>query len=155
MKTAKPNNDFEESILKNIEEYGYQVNVINDPDYVDPLFVYSVGLWKTYAHAEIIIIGLHHTPARKIIQVIADGLKLGGDHLKDEDIREDLLPGFECIVFAASPDLFKEYLLSAVWLYEGTEFPVFQIVFQDENNLWPWDEGASEEFTGNQPLLIK
>jgi len=84
---------------------------------------------------------------------MAAHLKEGGAQCETYEIYEEFIEGYECTFIPVKPNEFKEYLLSSVWLYEGDDFPVLQLVFQDENHLWPWDEETSDRFVLNQPLL--
>ena len=153
MKLAEPNNDFEEKILKNVKKHGYQLNGIVGSEGGEPPFMYSVGFWVTFGHPEIIIVGLHSDTAIRIFGMINEHLKEGGQHFEQDEIYAEFIEGYECGFINVIPDKIKEYLLSSCWLYGENSFPALQLVFQDENHLWPWDDEASDQFVWNQPLL--
>ena len=54
----------------NIEKFGLQVIMVNATDY-SPSFAYSIGLYKTYNHPEIICFGLPNDLGHGIINDIA------------------------------------------------------------------------------------
>ena len=154
MDLAAPSNEFENKIISNLAIYGYQLNNINrDKETNEPPFSYSVGFWKSYGHPEVLIIGLHATTVASVIDKLAVHLKNGGAHYKPGNIHAELIDGFDTLFLPVDAKVFEDYLLSTVWLYKGTDFPVLQLVFQDENNSWPWDERASENFKANQTIV--
>jgi len=60
----------------NIEEYGLQVMGISATDYL-PSFSYSVGLYESYQHPEIICFGLPTDLAHLIINDVANLIRNG------------------------------------------------------------------------------
>lgn len=60
-----------------------------------PGFVYSVGLYKTFKHPEIIIIGLNPDNAHILINNIGHDLKAGKKY-ESEKYYEDILDNFKC-----------------------------------------------------------
>ena len=154
MELAKPSNDFEHKLIANIEQYGYQVNSVKaDKESLEPQFSYTIGFWASYGHPEILICGLHFDVAREIFHSINTGLSSGGVHFKAGDKNIEFIENYECVFLSVLPENYKDYVLSAKWLYSGESFPVLQLVFQDENHDWPWQDGASFMIKRNQPVL--
>jgi len=63
METENTMDDAQErkEILKNIEEYGCHLILIEGDNYC-PAFVYSIGLYQKFGHPEIICFGLRTFP---------------------------------------------------------------------------------------------
>src|SRR5688572_15738807 len=60
----------------NIEKFGLQVIMVNSTSY-SPSFAYSIGLWETYKHPEIICFGLTSDLGHAIINDVAEMIKQG------------------------------------------------------------------------------
>ena len=153
MKLSKPTNDFEEGILKNIKKHGFQYNIISDPDKKEPMFAYTIGFWATYNHPEIIVFGLHSSVVKAIFATMSEHLTKHEKHYELDKSYLEFIEGFECTFKPVPREKSIEYLLSSKWLYGKAEFPVMQLVFQDEDHQYPWDVNASERFRRNQPIL--
>jgi hypothetical protein len=66
----------DEKLLNDIEKYGWHVVKVMEDDR-GPRFAYSVGLYKTYNHPKIIIIGLKLDLAHVLINNIGEDIKNG------------------------------------------------------------------------------
>jgi hypothetical protein len=52
--------------------------------------------------------------------------------------------------------VYPEYLGTAIWFYRKLgPFPCLQIIWQDVNRRFPWEEGCIPEVKADQPLLKK
>jgi len=60
----------------NIEKFGLQVIMVNSTGY-SPSFAYSIGLWETCKHPEIICFGLRNDLGHAIINDVAEIIKQG------------------------------------------------------------------------------
>jgi hypothetical protein len=60
----------------NIEKFGLQVIMVSSTSY-SPSFAYSIGLWETYKHPEIICFGLPNNLGHTIINDVAEIVKQG------------------------------------------------------------------------------
>jgi len=52
--------EYEQDIVDNVEEHGWQATYVFDPDGDEPTFAYSIGFPKTLNCPDFIIIGLDH-----------------------------------------------------------------------------------------------
>ncbi len=143
------NNAVEENIRQIVETRGWHVALFEATDY-QPSFGYTIGLWKNYRHPELICFGLSSEALHSI-------LNIGGELVK---ANSALKPNTESDVFFNSPasilqvhpENIPDYLGYAIWFNKG-DFPVLQIVWQDKDGAFPWQEGFSEELLHYQPLL--
>ncbi len=135
----------------NIEKYGLQVIMVGSTDYF-PSFAYSIGLFKTYKHPEIICFGLPDNLGHIIINDVADLIKNGESiwTFKNydnvfKDSRAEFLPVDERNI--------EDYFGGAISFYDTTNFPALQLVWTDRNDKFPWEDNFEEKFLYDQPLL--
>ena len=134
-----------------IKEHGCSVVMIEGTDYL-PSFGYSVGLWETYKHPEIICFGLPHKTLHPIINTVADLIKNGQAFTANVQYQN---------IFANSVAEFLEvdnrnigdYFEVAIQYYHSKTFPVLQLIWPDRNNKFPWEIDFEEIFKFKQPLL--
>ncbi len=139
-------------MLENIEKHGLQVNyVLADED--GPAFAYSVGLWHSYKHAEILIFGLEYDTALAIINDIAQWLKDGNPAIETDQPNSNFLEGYDCFFCEVPKSKYEEYVLSCQWLYQGNSFPLFQLIWPSEDGSLPWNETATPSFREMQPVI--
>ena len=108
----------------NIEKAGLQVIMVQPTGY-SPSFAYSIGLYKTYKHPEIICFGLPDDLGHTII---AEFLEVDKKNMSD-------------------------YFGTAINYYDTENFPAFQLVWTDRNDKFPWEDNFEEKFLFEQPLL--
>jgi hypothetical protein len=58
----------------NVQKFGLQVIIVSSTRYL-PAFAYSIGLWETYGHPEIICFGLPNDLGHEIINDVAEIIK--------------------------------------------------------------------------------
>lgn len=147
----------EEKLISDIKEFGWHVLLIADsvdtPDEErKPSFAYSVGLYQTFKHPEIIVFGLDLELMHHMINGIGDEIK-NGHYFRDGQAYANILEGFDCHFIEIAKSQYSEYLLYAMWLYEGDDFPVLQCVWPTTSGQFPWDKGYPEDLVEWQPLL--
>ena len=135
-----------------IATYGWIVMKVAANSAPDPDFAYSIGLFQTYEHPEIILVGLDAETAHTIINdvgaAVRDGKRYAAGTTSDE-----FLEGYE-VTFRAVPDhQYGAYLGWGRRYYAGRAVPALQLVFPDRSGRWPWDDHASPEFRAAQPIL--
>lgn len=64
--------DVEQNIKNNIKQY--DTILIPDDGYL-PAMGYTVGLYETYKHPEIFIVGMDHQVIKQLIDTVADKIK--------------------------------------------------------------------------------
>ncbi|SRR5579871_4082698 len=146
----------DETTFRHIREHG--CSVISIPwDEEGPGYVFSVGLFANYSHPELILFGQRANNARAIINEVRDRVAVG-QKFADGDISDDILMDDYKVCFWNVPlKAYPEYLGTAIWFYKNCRhvFPCLQIVWQDRNRRFPWEEGCIPEVKADQPLLKK
>ncbi len=136
MKKAKDR--IEEKILSSIKNHGaYIAHVLGDEEHVR--FSYTIGLYESYLHPEIIIIGLKHELSQILLSNMAYEIK-EGKTFTTEEYHKGILDNFLCYFGDVPKSKYKEYVGLAIWFYEGYKFPLVQCVPPTVKGKFPWDK---------------
>lgn len=142
--------DSERSVLDDISEYGWHcVGILPSKDTVQ--YAFTVGLYHTYGHPELIIFGLKPEIAHEILANAVAGLP--GRHLDLSKPTDELLERYSCCFAEVPKARYYEYVGFARWYYKGNDFPLYQIVWPSRDGHFPWHPEASEVFKSAQPLI--
>ena len=145
--------EFDRKILENIQQHGCSVIHIAEEDELPP-FAYSVGIEKTSSAPEAIVIGHKQTIAHFIINEYNLRIQKG-EVFEIGQRYSDFIEGFEVQIEAVDQSFYDEYFGYNLWLYQGPEFRVIQIVYPNTSGIWPWQSEANNWFKERQPILIK
>jgi hypothetical protein len=145
--------DYDRAVLDDIRRIGWSVIQINpdSPDDPGPLYSFSVGLFHTHDHPEIILLGLKHAVAGQIINDIG-GLVLLGQRF-ESGRAYDGLASVPLMFVEVDPAHYRQYVGYALWLYGGPRFPMLQCVWPLKSGHFPWDEGYDRRGATIQPFL--
>ena len=143
--------DLEKIILTNINEFGWHaVNVIEND--AQPPWSYTIGLYDTWSHPELIIVGRSRATAHHMLNSIATELEY--DRRPDLGTPIDtILPGIPCHFIEVHPRYYPDYVGFARWYYRKRNFPMTQIVWPNTDGQYPWEEDAPASFKEWQPIL--
>jgi hypothetical protein len=141
----------ERIVLNNIAEFGWHaVNVIEDDGH--PPWSFTIGLYETWQHPELIVIGRSRATAHKMLESIATQIDEGcAPDLRDPDSY--LLLGIPCHFLEVNLRYYSDYVGFALWYYRKRRFPLYQIIWPGNEGLYPWDERAAKAFKEWQPVL--
>ena len=134
-----------------IEKYGLTVIILEATEYL-PAFAYSIGLWKTFKHPEIICFGLTTKNLHALINDVAELVKQG-QIITTSKKYDDFFDNSDTQFVDVDPSYFSHYFGTAINYYDSDQFPALQFVWTDRNNKFPWDTDFEEEFKYRQPLL--
>jgi hypothetical protein len=143
--------DLNKIVLANINEYGWHcVNVIEDDGH--PPWSYTIGLFETWQHPELIIIGRSRVTSHEILKTIADDIESRSPpNLTDPDGYPWM--GMKCHFLRVDTRYYSDYVGFALWFYRKRQFPLYQIGWPNRDGGYPWDENAPTSFKEWQPLL--
>jgi hypothetical protein len=140
--------DEDERTIGHIEEYGCSVvSVMKTTHGLG--WSYTIGIYDTSGHPEIITVGLSNETAHFVLNEAARLLRAGVDLTKGRHC--DLIGKVECEFRPVDPKWVKHLMNWAIWYYDGTEFPVLQAVYPDRENRFPEEEEFDKTF--EQPLM--
>jgi hypothetical protein len=141
----------EEKCVADIQHYGLHIlKVAGDDDW--PEFTYSVGLFHSFEHPEVIVLGLPGDVAHSLVNGLADEVRSGHRFIASEE-TENVLEGYPCTFRAVPPHHVGAHFGWASWFYDGEPFPALQLVYPDRARRWPWDPDISPGFLAQQPVL--
>lgn len=141
----------EERCVADVEQYGLHVIKVGEED-DSPTFAYTVGLHHTFGHPEVIMVGLGLDMMHHVLNDLADSLREGRRY-SPGDVSDEFLEGYP-VTFRTVPERqYDAYLGWANWFNDDRAYPAMQMIYPDRERRWPWDEGTSEGFRQNQPVL--
>ena len=103
-------------------------------------FSYTVGLFETFGHPEVVISGLGNDVALAILNDIGNDVATGLQR-EPEVLYDDVLEGYPCVFKPVPSTAYKDYFGRALAFYDGTDFPVLQCVWPDALKRFPSDFG--------------
>jgi hypothetical protein len=135
----------------NIGKFGLQVILVSSTRY-SPSFAYSIGLWETYKHPEIICFDLPNDMGHAIINDVAEMVKHGVRIQISEDY-DDIFKDSRATFLQVDKRNIGDYFGVALEHYKGEQFEAVQLIWTDRNNKFPWEGNFEEQFLHTQPLL--
>jgi hypothetical protein len=151
MYTRTGSDDLERKVLSDVEDRGWHCLHITEEG-GQPPFSFSIGFYKTWKFPELIAVGLSSEVTQAAFNLIAETLTAG----RKIDLRstnEDLFEGYPCAFIEVQKSHFREYVGTAIWYYESTSFPLYQIIWPSKDGMYPWNPSASTHFKAWQPVL--
>lgn len=152
MKTKQSYHSSEDKkLFEDIEKYGLHILFVSSSNYL-PSFGYTVGLYKTYNHPEIICFGISERATQAVMNNISDLLK-SGKKVRLNKTYYDFFHNVQAQFIEVDMSYIQNYFGYDIWLYETINFPAIQLVWADRQNNFPWDKNYDTEFKYRQPLL--
>jgi hypothetical protein len=118
----------------------------------NPGFAYTVGLGTSFAHPEVIVLGLDPSVMHEMLNAIGELVSQGSAFHTGES-SPDVLAGYEVQFVEVSPAAFDSYLGRAVEYYDGGQFSSLQCIWPDKEGRYPWTAGVSDWVRWSQPAL--
>jgi Domain of unknown function (DUF4262) len=140
---------FNEEEITNIEKFGCQVLSVALSEASPPGFSYTIGVYDTCGHPELIVVALPFQTAHALLNEAAGRLRRGIDLTQGRHV--EMVGEVDCEFRPVAPKWAKHLMLGANWFYRGTGYPVLQAVYPDLENRFPEDPDFDGRFI--QPLL--
>jgi hypothetical protein len=144
-------NASEQKVLADVEKFGWHVILVPD-DASGPGFAFTIGLFRTYRHPEVIVFGLPQALAHQLLNVIGNDVK-SGTRVGAGDRSDKYLENASCAFLDFPLRGYEQFLGYARWFYEGDEFPALQCVWPDVAGHFPWEDAAADATRTRQPIL--
>lgn len=139
------------TLLETLEQRGWYVIKVGATE-TEPAFAYSLGLYEHFRHPEIILFGLDLETMHRLINAAGEQIRQG--QIYEEGRRyADLVKDYSCEFRIVNPRHYKGLVTYALWYYQGSPFPVLQLVWPDRDGLFPWNEGFDAKLGQKQPVL--
>ncbi|CAG2082493.1 DUF4262 domain-containing protein [Xanthomonas euroxanthea] len=141
----------ERQLLDDVAEYGWHcIHIMEEGEQVG--YSFTVGLYQTFGHPELIIFGLSSRVSHQILSIVADAARAGTPlHLSHP--TDALINHYSCCFAEVPLSEYYEHVGFARWYYQGDDFPLYQIVWPSKSGLFPWHPRASAEFRAAQPVF--
>lgn len=133
-----------------VEQYGWAVIRV-DAEAETPDYAYSLGLFKTFRHPEVIIFGLDMDVLHELVNVIGKQVA-AGQRFEAPSLSPDVLEDYECAFRTVAPGAVHRYMGAAVRYYDG-DFPAVHCLWPDRQGRFPWNPDASADYRRLQPML--
>jgi hypothetical protein len=143
----------EKKLVDDVEKFGCHIIHVRSDDHL-PGWSYTVGLYEMLGQAEVIVVGLKTDTAQSLLNQTAKRMKSG---LRiEEGLRQrELLADVECEFRKVEHRLLRRVVGYASWFYGGDEFPVYQCIYPDLENRFPWQDGFDASWRNRQALLFR
>ena|SRR2546423_1917175 len=145
--------DHDRKLLSDIQQVGWHVLHIT-PDETGPAYSFTVGLYYSFGHPELIVMGLAPSLSHQVLNLAVINIAAG--EAFPAGVKTDLLlKNFHCTFVPVAIENYKEYLGYGIWFYRtlGHPFPTLQLVWPDKQDLLPWESGYDKRYEKLQPLL--
>ena len=121
-----------------------------------PAWHYTVGLWRTYRHPELVAFGLEAETAAAVFWDLADGMAAGRTFVPGR-VYDDALPSFggPCAFESVDGGWAEPLFGQARWFYKGQGFPIIQYLWRDRFGRWIWEPEAADSIREVQPDLTQ
>lgn len=143
---------YSNKLTDDILKYGFEVIMVPQTNYL-PSFAYTVGLWKSYKHPELISLGLPidilHTMLNTVVFEVIKRKKLIEIGRNYHDIVEKYPVQFLTVDKRNIPDYFGQ----TISYYQTVDFPALQLIWPDDKGIFPYESDFREDLIYLQPLL--
>lgn len=143
--------DGDKKLISDVENIGWHIIHVME-DETGPGFSYSIGLYKTFNHPEIIVIGLSQDLSQSIINGIGEDIRNGITYSTGQYYRE-ILENVQCLMLQVKKEHYRLHFGYANWFYRSANFPVLQCIYPTVRGIFPWEHDAPKGFTETQPIL--
>ncbi|MBV9068370.1 MAG: DUF4262 domain-containing protein [Acidobacteria bacterium] len=112
-----------------------------------------MGVFATFGHPEIVVVGLFGDRAHAFINNIVDDIKDGAKF--EAGCRYDhLIDGYEVAFIAVEPTFYGDYFGRDIDFYGSRSCPMIQMLWPDRNQSFPWQPECEPEIRKLQPVLV-
>jgi hypothetical protein len=143
----------EQTIADNVERYGWHAISISD---INPPFVYTVGLMRTFAHPEAIIFGLERREAHSILSVVVENLRAGCRY-ETAGKYDNVLEAYAIGVRPVHTSQHERYLGYAMGFCREIgrigELQAVQFFWPDRDGRFPFEPNCDLDAYNRQPRL--
>lgn len=149
--TPQPECDADRKLLADVREIGW--HLIHVPEVGrTPGWAFSIGLFRSFDHPEIVIFGLPRAAMLALLDRLASNVRDGARYLPGSS-SERVLEGYECSFRPVRARWLETFLGYASWFYAGDGFPCVQCLWPDRDGHLPDAPDFEPELRGTQPLL--
>ncbi len=147
----EPADEHDRKLLADVERHGWHVLAVEEDD-EGPAFAYSVGLFRSFGHPEVIVFGLAVPVLHRIVNAVGEVVRSAKkfEHL---DESGDVLDGYNVAFRTVERKRYADFLGYACWFYRNEDFPALQCVWPDSRHWYPWHPASDPTLARRQPLM--
>jgi len=135
-----------------VEKFGWHFLLISGEG--SPGFLYTIGLWETYKHPEIILFAPEEDPRGMAGRLTAIVKQVeAGTVFEDGKEYPEMFGKYSGAVRRVHPQWYIPFLGTAAAVYMSFDFPAVQVFWPDADGRFPWKSGFNPELFSLQPIL--
>jgi hypothetical protein len=147
----EPADEYDRKLLADVEQHGWHVMGVEEDD-EGPAFAYSIGLYRSFRHPEVIVLGLPVQVMHRLINAVGEEVR-SGERFEHLDESDEVLDGYNVAFRTVEWRHYGDYFGYARWFYRGDGFPALQCVWPDSQHRYPWHAEFNTTLARRQPLL--
>jgi hypothetical protein len=152
-KPPEPADEHDRKLLADVEGHGWHVIGVKE-DLEGPAFAYSIGLFRSFRHAEVIVFSLPVQVMHRIINAVGEEVR-SGKRFEHLDESADVLNDYNVAFRNVERRHYADYFGYARWFYRGDDFPALQCVWPDSEHRYPWHPAVNATLAEKQPVLTE
>jgi hypothetical protein len=145
--------DHDRKLLSDVDRVGWHLVMIPEEDEA-PGWAFSVGLFKSFGHPEVVVFGLPLELGGRVVNGIGAHIKAGSVFAAESEYP-GILEGVLCTFRPVDRRWYRPFIGYATWYYRDGDFPVLQCLWPDKQQRYPWDAGFKPAWLWAQPLLYE
>ena len=138
------------AVLAEVAERGWQV--VRQEDLSWPALAHTVGLFRSFDHAELCVLGEPPGGAAGLVERLAQRVRAGA-RMEPGDVLDDSPLARPLALVPVSPRRHGDLMPLAVWYHGGARFPLLQVIWSDAAGRFPWERWSSRGVREEQPVL--
>ena len=126
-------------VVEHIEQYGWHLVLVKGDAQRAP-FAYTIGLFQSYEHPEVVISGLNADldVMKIILNNVGHVVREGGSYLANSR-ADDILEGYTCWFIPVPRPQHEHVVGQALRHYGDQSFPLLQLIWPSPSGFYPWD----------------
>jgi hypothetical protein len=147
--------DSDAKLLHDIQRVGWHVIKVFAREAKErPYWAFSIGLFHSFGHPEVVLFGLPLDRCMTLVNVIGREVQAGKRYRHGEEYADILQEPYKCAFRHVPRARYRDYVGYALWFYENDAFPLLQCFWPDKKGRFPWDDGCDDYVRDAQPLLF-
>lgn len=141
-----------ERARRDVRAFGWHAVMVSGGG--DPGFLFTIGLWQSYGHPEILLFAPAEDPRGMAgrLQAVAERIQ-ANETFEGETLYEGLFGEAPGRFHPVAQGWYPFFLGTALAFYESYDFPVLQLFWPDQDGCFPWETGFAPLLFPFQPLL--
>jgi hypothetical protein len=142
-------------VLQDIQRVGWHVTgVFAQTGEKGPDWAFSIGLFHSFAHPEVLVFGLPLDRCMSVVNVMGQEIRAGKRYEPEQPYADILQDPYRCVFRHVDRNHYRSYVGYGLWFYEDDPFPLMQCFWPDKESHFPWDRGCDDYVRDVQPLLF-